>query len=162
MGLHQAIIKLKILKFKKFSGFSLIELLIALLILTAMAGSILLNFRDFNKVSAEQEADRIMRWLYNIMLRADYSDKKFELTAFQSFSDNIYIKFYGAAEPEYLYASSGCKFKNNNSTSSMIYEPQWGTLTPSLTLQIQDYKNNLYYLIISGQGQIRTSDSPAE
>ncbi|MBR1603674.1 MAG: prepilin-type N-terminal cleavage/methylation domain-containing protein, partial [Synergistaceae bacterium] len=67
MGLYQAIIKLKILKLKKFSGFSLIELLIALLILTAMAGSILLNFRDFNKVSAEQEADRIMRWLYNIM-----------------------------------------------------------------------------------------------
>ena len=129
-----------------------------------MAGSILLNFRDFNKVSAEQEADRVMRWLYNIMLRSDYSGEKFELTAFHNFSDNIYIEFNSSGKTEYLYASSGCMFKNCNETSSMIYAPQWGTLTPSLTLQIKDYKNNSYYLIISGQGQLRTSasDSPDE
>ena len=147
--------------FKHNKAFTLAELLIALLILTVSAGMFLLNIKDFNKIDSKREADRAMRWFYNIMQRADHTGEKFELSVPLNLNEYIYIQWAKSLNKEFLYASEGCLFKNYNSAFSMTYAPQWGTLTPGLTLEIKDYKNNLYYLIISGQGQIRISDSPA-
>lgn len=146
--------------FKYNKAFTLAELLIALLILTASAGMFLLNIKDFNKIDSKREADRVMRWFYNIMQRSDHTGEKFSLTISTSFDDHIRIEWNKSLNKEFLYASEGCQFRNRG-FNPMIYAPQWGTLTPGLTLEIKDYKNNLYYLIISGQGQIRISDSPA-
>ncbi|MBQ4418171.1 MAG: prepilin-type N-terminal cleavage/methylation domain-containing protein [Synergistaceae bacterium] len=146
--------------FKYNKAFTLAELLIALLILTVSAGMFLLNIKDFYKIDSKHEADRLMRWFYNIMQRSDHTGEKFSLTISISFDDHILIEWNKSLKSEFLYASKGCQFRNRG-FNPMIYAPQWGTLTPGLTLEIKDYKNNLYYLIISGQGQIRISDSPA-
>ena len=40
------------------------------------------------------------------------------------------------------------------------YAPQWGTFSSAMTTLIRDAEGKRHFLILSGQGQIRTADHP--
>lgn len=172
-------------KFKRHSAFSLVEFLVVVIIMAAAAGTIFLGVnKKIFRQTARREADLVMRKIYNAVLRADYSGIKFRLYASPAYANYISVRWGKLNEflddanninnqinqvnknnqTEIITASEGCSFKNLNSAGGyfMTYDPQWGTLTPALTLAIKDYNENLYYLIISGQGRIRISPNPPE
>ncbi len=145
------------INFNRRSGFSFAELLIVLLIISA--GFYFTVKIDIRSQTAEREADRLMRKIYNIFLRADYTGQKVTLTAEPRLNDYIIVLWRNPYKEEKVTATDGCYFKNLNSSGGheMIYEPQWGTLTPAVQLEVTGTKGDKYYLIISGQGRIRIS-----
>lgn len=137
----------------KRRGFTLAELLTALVIMGILAG---LGATLRRPVTARSEAERAMRWLYGVILRSDRTGRSFTLRV----PGPIEVTWNRTGEVESLEAARGCSFVR--STMKRTWSAQWGTLTPALTAEVRGPGRDRYYLIVSGQGRIRISDSPPE
>lgn len=104
----------------------------------------------------------LMRKIYNIFLRADYTGRSFRLEAKPDLTNYIIVTWIDTSESEKILATKGCYFRNLNRVGGyeIKYYPDTKTVTPALTLEVTGTAGDLYYLIISGQGRIRISDTP--
>lgn len=144
-------------------AFTLVELLIVLAVLgvVGMVGS--LSLSAMSHQTARREAERAMHWLYGVLLRADQSGKKFSLSV--KGKTALVVDWEDASEQ--LEASRGCSFKRQERQGSNLgtgklfvtYSPAWGTFTSALTVQVQGPGEDVFFLILSGQGKVRISPS---
>lgn len=113
--------------------------------------------------TAHREAEKALHWLENIFIRADREGRALDLSV-ESGTNSRLIALWKAAPSEELRASPGCAFQSLNAPSGPLptYSPQWGSLTPALTIQVSDAQGNIHYLFLSGQGRLRTSSSRSE
>ena len=142
-------------------AFTLVELLVVLAVLGALGTMGGLGLNTLARQTARREADRAMHWLYSVLLRADRMRKPFSLRV--EGKTALAVEWRGMTER--LEASGGCSFKRIGSVSGeagtvVFYSPVWGTFTPALTVQVQGPGGDAFFLILSGQGKVRISDSP--
>ena len=144
-------------------AFSLIEVLVVMLILAVIgAASFTVVMR---RPSAKYEAEQAMRWLYSILARSDSRGVSFALRLDSSAlhpgltadweNKGVNVDRWDAGE--------GCRLKrvfSGGGTSAIMYSPQWGTFTPALTVEVTGGRGDVYYLIVSGQGRLRISETP--
>lgn len=143
-------------------AFSLAEILIVLTILAALSGSVLSVRAIWGRPTAAQEADRAMRWLYGVVARADLSGRPFGLGVDED-AQCLQVRWEKPRSVERLPARSGCTFQwlgVGSATVDSHYAPQWGTFSAALTVLVRDAEGRRHFLILSGQGQIRTADHP--
>ncbi|MBR1671576.1 MAG: prepilin-type N-terminal cleavage/methylation domain-containing protein [Fretibacterium sp.] len=138
------------------AAFTLVEALIALAVLGlmgAMGATV-----AWGRRTGEREADRAMRWLYSFLARSDRTGMSFSLEVEPR---RLTVTWKQTGEAEGLDASEGCSFQRRARTGpSSLYSPQWGTFTPALTLEVTGARGDAHYLILSGQGRVRTSAIP--
>lgn len=143
-------------------AFSLAEVLIVLAILAALSGSVLSVGAIWGKPTAAKEADRAMRWLYGVVARADHLGQPFDLRVDEG-TQRLQVRWGKPRSVEHLPARSGCTFhwlRVSDTTADSHYVPQWGTFSSAMTVLVRDAEGQRHFLILSGQGQIRTADHP--
>lgn len=140
-------------------AFTLIELLVALLILGVLGAGAGLRVWTFH--TPQREADRAMRWLYGVLARADRTGQSFSLHIGDGRPSCLVAIRDGLGESERLEASEGCSFERRLSDiANVTYSPQWGTFTAAMTIRVRGAGGGAHYLILSGQGRLRTAPSP--
>lgn len=145
------------------AAFTLFELLAVLAILS-MLGALGWSAARLGGIrSAEREADRTMRWIYRLIARADRTGQPFVLMA-NSHAElsTISASWQDSLRSDRLEATEGFLFRRiaGGRVFESVYSPQWGTFTPALTLRVRGPDGDEHYLIVSGQGRIRTSPTP--
>ncbi|WP_298779030.1 prepilin-type N-terminal cleavage/methylation domain-containing protein [uncultured Fretibacterium sp.] len=143
-------------------AFSLAEVLIVLAILAALGGSVLSVGAIWGRPTAAKEADRAMRWLYSVVARADLAGRPFDLRVDER-AQRLQVRWEKPMDVEQLSARSGCTLQRIGASSAAghaHYAPQWGTFSAALTVLVRDAEGRRHFLILSGQGQIRTSAHP--
>ena len=146
------------------AAFTLAEILIVLMIM-GMLGGTWAAVGAWGRQTAAREADRAMRWLYGVLLRADNRGRSFYLSVTSSY---LMVTWLAPHATERLEASEGCSFERRAGPdwrggaydTETVYSAQWGTFTPSMTVRVTDAHSGVHYLILSGQGRARTSDEP--
>ena len=146
------------------AAFALAEILIVLMIM-GMLGGTWAAVGAWGRQTAAREADRAMRWLYSVLLRADNRGRSFYLSVASSY---LAVTWQAPHATEMLEASEGCSFEHRAGpdwhggahVSEIVYSAQWGTFTPGMTVRVTDARGDVRYLILSGQGRARTSDEP--
>ncbi len=143
-------------------AFSLAEVLIVLAILAALGGSVLSVGAIWGKPTAAKEADRVMRWLYGVVARADLAGRPFDLRVDER-AQRLQVRWGKPMGVEQFSAHNGCTLQRvgaGGATGNAHYAPQWGTFSAALTVLVRDAEGRRHFLILSGQGQIRTSAHP--
>lgn len=143
-------------------AFSLAEVLIVLAILAALGGSVLSVGAIWGRPTAAKEADRAMRWLYGVVARADLAGRPFDLRVDEG-AQSLQVRWEKPPSVEQLPVHSSCILRRFFAGSAMVnshYAPQWGTFSSALTVLVRDAEGGRHFLILSGQGQIRTSAHP--
>lgn len=143
-------------------AFSLAELLIVLAILAALGGSVLSVGAIWGRPTAAKEADRAMRWLYGVVARADLAGRPFDLRVDEG-AQRLQVRWGKPMGVEQFSARNGCTLQRvgaGGATGSAHYAPQWGTFSSALTVLVRDAEGKRHFLILSGQGRIRTSAHP--
>lgn len=142
-------------------GFTLVEILIVLLILSLMAGVVGLSAVCKSEPSSvRQEAESLAHWLSNRMTRARLEGVGFRISAsVVGGSGNIELMLTRAdlrkgESPEKYRAQSAVIEKQNN-LQEHTYDSTWHTLTPAMTLTVKSSKkseNVVYFVTVSGYG----------
>ena len=142
------------------AAFSLIELLIVLTLLAAV-GTITWGIRW--TPSARLVAERAQSWLYGVLAQSDRSGLPFSLRVeARSRLAALWSKGGGTETWRVVEGCSLRRLASAGGPSDIAYSPQWGTFTPALTLEIVGSGGDVHYLILSGQGRIRTSKVPPQ
>ena len=131
-------------------------------ILAALGGSVLSVGAIWGRPTAAKEADRAMRWLYGVVARADLAGRPFDLRVDEG-AQRLQVRWGKPMGVEQFSARSGCTFQwlgVGSATVDSHYAPQWGTFSAALTVLVRDAEGRRHFLILSGQGQIRTSAHP--
>ncbi len=144
-------------------AFTLVEILAVLVVVGFAGAGVALRLRE--RHSPEHEADRAMRWLYNIITKADRTGQSFTLRVGEGSSSCLLANWGVLHSTDRLDAQGGCVYKRlvaflggNKSIAGVTYSPQWGTFSSALTLEVANPGSGArHYLIISGQGRLRTS-----
>lgn len=148
-------------------AFTLVELLIAILIIAA-SWSIAATLTPKGQ-TAKREAERLAMLLEKTMAQAIRTHVGFALIFDSNHSEKITIRQGKAsnaleAESEFIVASEGCSFDRKNSNNelqkTLYYSAVHGTMSPGVTIQINNAPEPPHYVIISGQGRVRMSATP--
>lgn len=155
-------------------AFTLIELLISITIIGIVSGAAMIAFGRFGSyTTAKREAERAVRWLYFVMERAENDGRSFSIyidddsiTVLMKPRGNM--QSAGGNKPELLRISDGFSFMSlGGGSARTVYSAQWGTFTPAMTIRVSRTDERIrsqegdrrQYIILSGQGRIRISDS---
>ena len=145
------------------AAFTLVEILTVLILLGVLATAGVGLSPALRQRTAAQEADRLMRRLYGVMARADSRGEKFDLVV-DDRSPSLLVRWKRTQTVEKLEAARGCSLTRRSSagaySTTIRYTPQWGTFTSAMTVRVTGTGGDAHYLILSGQGRIRTGATP--
>lgn len=146
----------------RHGAFTLVELLISTTIIGIVSGAAMIAFGRFSlQITPKREAERALNWLYLTTEKAENAGRSFSIYIKNG---SLAVLMNGDGEPETLRSSEGCSFRRQGSGGDSlrsVYSAQWGTFTPAMTIEVSGGAPNSY-IILSGQGRMRISDSPPD
>ncbi|GHS98590.1 hypothetical protein AGMMS50276_20670 [Synergistales bacterium] len=148
-------------KSSRRAGFTLVEVLTSLIILSAFYGASLLSMNSFGDGFSEKEARRFAQWFSGLVTKANLSKRSFTLTCSPSAkTKTISVEWQFPTEKEKYTSLYDCVFiRYNASAYDSVYTPQWNTFTPAATIRVSHGREN-HYVIISGLAHTRTNKKP--
>ena len=150
-------------------GFSLIELLIAILIMGTIAGisSLVYASRENFDKTVREEADKFALWLTEKMTRAQLEECSFRLSMSQHSTKNASFRItwqggtlHGKTE---TYKTSKARIfpVTGDLSRPRAFDGEWGSMTPALTVDIKALppgKAGPLYVVVSGAGCVTVKD----
>jgi len=149
-------------RFLSSSGFTLAETLVVILIIGILAGSSVVLYRGMNQSrAAEREAQRLARWLNNIITISNRTGRPFRLNSPGNITrDYIEVTWQNPLNRVVYTSAYGCRFTRHGGASvESIYYPQWNAMVPTITISVSR-GNAVHFVIVSQSGRVRTSINP--
>ena len=142
------------MKMKSKNAFTLVELLIAIVIIAA--SFTLVSTIKPQGQTAKREAERLVMLLEKTMAQAERTHADFDLIFDSSGTmDTIYIeRGKENSKDVFIKASEGCSFKVDSSTQNRVYSAEHGTLSPGLTITVNGSDGSVN-ISIPGQGEVK-------
>lgn len=153
-------------KTRRHRGFVLAEIVIVLAIIGLMAGAIGLGVAGRRDDSSEvrAEAESLAQWLTHKMTRARAEGVGFKIIASLNSGSGSYeiLVARSAAKPgkAEIYRARGAKLAIYNNRPVYIYNKDWHTLTPAMTVYVKSRTRPgevIYAVTVSGYGFISVS-----
>lgn len=150
-------------------AFSLIELLVVMLIMGAIAGASCLVFADGKDSdrTVREEADKFSLWLTEMMSMAQMEECGFKLSMSQKSTGNASFRLTWQGGPRHgsteMYESSKARIfpQNGNLSTARIFDGEWGSMTPAVTLDVKPTSPGsakTLYIVVSGAGCVSVRD----
>lgn len=154
-------------------GFSLIELMVVLCILSAVAGTVtvtssLASVKQGTDECVIREAKRFERWLNNRFHKALLYRRSFNFKSLPCSTPASYIQIIwnDTNETEIYNPEGNCYFTvRGSAVKNSTYSPQWHTVSPAFTLKAlrsPDDKETVKFIRISLYSNVRVTDDPPE
>jgi prepilin-type N-terminal cleavage/methylation domain-containing protein len=143
-------------------GYTLVEMLIVMLIIGVFTSSFAVFYRSHApNQSPEKEAKKLARWLTNLATISNRSGRPFKLLCPGNVTrDYIEAEWQNPLKKNTYAAAYDCRFNRYGGSSvESFYSPQWGTLTPTITIKVSR-GNAEHYVIVSQHGRVRTDVRP--
>ena len=138
------------------SGFTLIEVLTSLIVMTVIAGAAMMSVTSA-KQTAKREAERVQNYIYRQMQRADRMHRNFTIEVFTDHL-NVNWKDYDNIDSSFK-PSDGCTFENHN-TQDKTYNFAKKRFSGG-TIRVHGADGVTYYVIlaVANEGRVRISDT---
>jgi len=144
-------------------GYTLVETLIVISIIGILAGASIVFYRDPPDRLAEKEAQRLSRWLTNLITIANRSGRSFSLNCPGAATRDYIEAIWQTRTPvkKEIYTSVyGCRFnRHGGSNVESRFSPQWSALVPTITIRVS-HGRATHYVIVSQNGRVRTNNRP--
>ena|GEM_PF-1867880 len=153
---------------KRRVGFSLIELLAAIMVLALLTSMSFIPRAQSAEQKAIEEAGNLADWLELAFIRSNVTKQRFRIIGSNAVSPYFYINWITASSPQNeVYTSDGRALFNVPSGGVSEYNPTVGFLEGQLGTTIRVYGGSdtarskiLRYIIISRFGRVRVSEFP--
>jgi len=145
-------------------GYTLIEMLTAMLIAGVLASVFTVFYRGLPapNQSPEKEAQKLSRWLTNLVTISNRSGRPFSLNCPGNATRGFIEATWQSPLKKDTYTSAyGCKFNRytGNNVDS-LYVPQWSAMVPTITIKVSRERAE-HYVIVSQHGRVRANKLPA-
>ena len=149
----------------KRTGFTMLELVIAIAILGIMATALTLNSSSFQqtaKQTAKHEAERLAAKIQSLMLKADRTHTHFQIKIYDNKMSIQWNKNSSTEKDKDFEANPGCSLSWNVSANILYYSYITNKFTQGATITVNG-KGDPYYVIIATIGsRVRVSKTKPE
>lgn len=140
---------------KKRTGFTLVELIISLLVMSITYAAMSMS-SAVAKQTAEHEAERLAAYIYRLMDKADMLHNNFYIVTAPGY---ILVNWDSGPEDTSFKATAGCRYESDFWGGELKYNSRKRRFNNGGKITVKDSQGGVYYVIIAGitEGRIRIS-----